>query len=158
MEVGALHRAAGRYFSRHGWCCSASSPVRLDWVLRRLSWIGFAPSVLDKYFVLQVFCSFYLIVTEFPDMCYPYPVFPYLDKSYPARSHTAGLCPGDGASHRWHTPHPRSCPCCPEPIADLCIRPTPAPLGRIQCCPFLPCKFWLVSWWFSSSPPARTES
>ena len=31
---------------------------------------------------------------------YPYPGFPYLDKPYPARPHTAGLCPGDGASRR----------------------------------------------------------
>lgn len=35
-----------------------------------------------------------------PDMGYPHQVFPYLDKPYPARSHTADLCPGDGVSHR----------------------------------------------------------
>lgn len=29
LAAGALHRVAGRYFFRHGWCCSASSPIRL---------------------------------------------------------------------------------------------------------------------------------
>ena len=36
----------------------------------------------------QYFFYLYLIVAGFPDMDYPYPVFPYLGKPYSDRPHT----------------------------------------------------------------------
>ena len=60
----------------------------------------FDPSVL----VELVFCSsgflFYFNAASFPDMGYPYPGCPYLDKPYPARPRMDVLCPGDGVSRR----------------------------------------------------------
>ena len=73
---------------------------------------------------------------------------------------TRGLVEESGVFLRWHTPHPRSCPCCPGGGCGLCTRtrPAPAPSGRSRCCPCPLCRFWPSFWWCSSSPPARTAS